>query len=163
MNTELIVGKNKPECEKSHQVYKGVKQLTEKHLNHNTFSPFLTRHFEYFRYYFFHETSSSPKLPSWVLTWFIWMLNRAFISAKLGSPSWEMGSAAPSSVSSTLVTVKCGIALVRNVCSPCVCFLPVYVRCLSLPCCAPFWLWSLPTGDPGRESGSTFSSRDLRP
>lgn len=63
MNTEFIVGKNKPECEKSYQVYKGVKQLTEKHLNHNTFSPFLTRHFEYFRYYFLSRDLQFSKAP----------------------------------------------------------------------------------------------------
>lgn len=48
MNTELIVGENKPECEKSkisYQIYKGVKQLIEKYFNHNTFSPFLKEAF----------------------------------------------------------------------------------------------------------------------
>lgn len=64
----------------------------------------------------------------------------AFISAALGSPSWEPEAAAPCSVSSTLVTVKCGIVTARNVRSPCVRFLPVYLRCLSLPCGAPLWL-----------------------
>lgn len=53
----------------------------------------------------------------------------AFISARLGSPSWETDAAAPSSVSSTLVTVKCGIVTVRTL-------LSLYLfpsRLLSLP------------------------------
>lgn len=116
MNTELIVGKNKPVCEKSkrsYQIYRGVKQVTEKHLNHNTslspkegilnFDILVTSFMKNFIGSKSSQVAYSPgSSESWI---------RAFMSAKLGS--WEMEAAAPSSGSSTLVTVKCGIVIVR--------------------------------------------------
>lgn len=112
-NTELIVGKQisvgKKKQEKLSDT-EGVKQSTEKHFSILKKACWVLHALITIS---FPESCAGPQSsyteysPTSFESWI-----RVFISVKLGSGEWE--AAAPSSGSSTLVTVKCGIAAVGN-------------------------------------------------
>lgn len=110
-------GENKPECEKREVIrytrewYSWLNRtsttILSLHPSGVTFNILVT--ISFWKDPVSSESSQAEDSPGSSKCWI-----RALLSAKLGSPSLESDAAAPSSGSSTLVTVKCGIATVRT-------------------------------------------------